>query len=44
LLWSWRGQVWHQLYDNGLPELIGPLDQSKAIVLSYCRRCRSRRH
>jgi hypothetical protein len=44
LLWSWRGQMWHQLYDNGLPELIGPLDQSKATVLSYCRRCRSRRH
>jgi hypothetical protein len=36
LLWSWRGQVWHQFYDNGLPELTGPPDQGKAIVFSYC--------
>jgi hypothetical protein len=36
LLWSWRGQMWHQFYDNGLPELTGPLDQGKPIVLSYC--------
>ena len=36
LVWSWRGQVWHQFYDNGLPELTGPLDQGKAIVLSHC--------
>ena len=35
LLWSWRGQMWHQFYDNGLPELTGPLDQGRAIVLSY---------
>ena len=20
LLWSWRGQMWHQFYDHGLPE------------------------
>jgi hypothetical protein len=36
LLWSWRGQVWHQFYDDGLPELTGPLDQGRAIALSYC--------
>jgi hypothetical protein len=36
LLWGWPGRVWHQFYDNGLPELTGPLDRGKAIVLSNC--------
>jgi hypothetical protein len=35
LQWSWQGQVWHQFYDNGLPELTGPFNQGKATVLSY---------
>jgi hypothetical protein len=36
LPWTWRKQLWHQFYDHGLPELAGPLDQGRAIVLSYC--------
>jgi hypothetical protein len=32
LLWSWIGQVWHQFYEDGLPDLTGPLDQGKATV------------
>jgi hypothetical protein len=36
LLWSWRRQLWHPFYDNGWPELISPLYQGKAIVLSHC--------
>jgi hypothetical protein len=35
LLWSWRAQVWHQFYDNGLPEFTGPLNKGNAIVSSH---------
>jgi hypothetical protein len=35
LLWSWRQQMWHQFYDNGLPALTGPFDRGKANVLFY---------